>query len=138
MTYSCLRICRETSQFPLFTDENISPDVVAFLRAEGFDVLDVCENGWQGDPDEMQMVRVNAEARVIVTHDTDIGQLAWAGNHPFVGVVTLRPGDLPPSEYIRTLQTLLLLDPALPSPFLDVAKNTGQGKTILRIRQAIP
>ena len=30
--------------FGLLTDENLDPDVVAFLRRQGFDVSDVCEN----------------------------------------------------------------------------------------------
>ena len=31
--------------FGLLTDENLDPDVVAFLRRQGFDVSDVCEDG---------------------------------------------------------------------------------------------
>lgn len=35
-------------EFPWLTDENIHPEVVAYLRSRGFDVLDVKEQGWQG------------------------------------------------------------------------------------------
>ncbi len=35
-------------RFPLLTDENVDPDVVAGLRHLGFDVLDVVESGRPG------------------------------------------------------------------------------------------
>ena len=38
--------------FPLLSDENIQPDVVSYLRAEGFDVKDVKEEGMQGETDK--------------------------------------------------------------------------------------
>ena len=31
--------------FGLLTDENLDPDVVAFLRRQGFGMSDVCEDG---------------------------------------------------------------------------------------------
>ncbi len=62
--------------FPLLTDENISPIVVEYLRNEGFDVLDVTENGWQGDSDFEQLNRAYSEGRIAVTHDGDFGSLA--------------------------------------------------------------
>jgi len=37
--------------FSILTDENIHPEVVAYLRTKGFDVLDVKEEGWQGKKD---------------------------------------------------------------------------------------
>jgi hypothetical protein len=37
--------------FPLLTDENIQPTVVAHLRSEGCDVLDVREGGLIGADD---------------------------------------------------------------------------------------
>lgn len=38
-------------EFPLLTDENIDVDVVRFLRQQGFDVRDVCDEGLQGATD---------------------------------------------------------------------------------------
>ena len=37
--------------FPLLADENILPDVVAFLRKAGLDVKSVVEQGLFGSPD---------------------------------------------------------------------------------------
>ena len=37
--------------FPLLADENIHPDVIEFLRREGFDIESVSEQGSFGLPD---------------------------------------------------------------------------------------
>ncbi len=72
--------------FGLLTDENIDPDVVSHFRSVGFDVWDVCENGWQGRTD-LELIRQSvADCRVIVTHDSDFGTLAMLGGEPVVGV----------------------------------------------------
>ena len=39
------------NDFKILTDENIHPDLVAYLRHKGFDVLDVKERGWFGKKD---------------------------------------------------------------------------------------
>jgi len=124
--------------FALFTDENVAPEVVQFLRDGGFDVSDVAENGWQGDSDDIQMRRAFAEGRVILTHDADIGQLAWNRSEPVVGMIHLRPGDLAPAEQIRVLQGFLMLDPDLTAPFLAIAKRAEGGRGIYRIRGLSP
>lgn len=36
----------------IFTDENISPKVVRFLRERGIDVIDTKEQNWYGKEDE--------------------------------------------------------------------------------------
>jgi len=36
----------------VLTDENIDPDVVVFLRKNGFDVFDIKEEGLQATSDE--------------------------------------------------------------------------------------
>lgn len=62
--------------FPLLTDENIDPDVVAGLRRLGFDVLDVVESGRAGVGDVELLRWAVSQGRVIVTHDADFGTLA--------------------------------------------------------------
>jgi predicted nuclease of predicted toxin-antitoxin system len=52
--------------FGLLTDQNLHPQVVAFLRAAGFDVLDVYEQGLQGTSDLDLLKRAVAEKRLIV------------------------------------------------------------------------
>ena len=69
------------------SDENIHADVVAFLRSEGCDVFDVKEEGLDGS-DDLILIRLSvAEARVVVTHDSDFGTLAIAAQEPIFGIV---------------------------------------------------
>ena len=49
--------------FGLLTDENLDPDVIAFLRQAGFDVFDVCENGFSAKAVERRISRKGAKAQ---------------------------------------------------------------------------
>ncbi len=123
--------------FGLLTDENLDPDVVAFLRQAGFDVWDVCENGLQGSTDVDLIRRAFADNRLIVTHDADFGTLAVLGGEPVVCIIYLRPGHVNPQFTIQTIETVLASDPDVTPPFLLVAKRTGNSVAI-RIRPLAP
>src|SRR5208283_2477686 len=112
-------------EFPLLTDENLDPDVVASLRQLGFDVLDVVEGGLQGSTDVDLLRLAAAQGRVIVTHDADFGTLAIHQNEPLVGLVYLRPGHIDPQFTTETVRTILTTDPDVLPPFVLVAKRTG-------------
>ena len=75
------------SDFGLLTDENIHPAVVAELRAMGFDVRDVCEDGLFGWDDSALLQLALSQGRAVVTHDSDFGALTVARMQPFVGIV---------------------------------------------------
>ncbi len=123
--------------FPLLTDENLDPDVVAHLRQGGFDVLDVVDTGLQGCAD-LDLVRLaKTQGRVIVSHDADFGKLAILQNEPLIGVVYLRPGHIDPQFTVATIQTVLSLDPDVAPPFILVAKRTGTNVTV-RVRALSP
>jgi predicted nuclease of predicted toxin-antitoxin system len=123
--------------FPLLTDENLDPDVVASLRQFGFDVLDVVEAGLEGSTDVDLLRLAAAQGRVVVTHDADFGTLAIHQNEPLVGLVFLRPGHIDPQFTIQTIQTVLTTDPDVLPPFVLVAKRTGN-KVTIRVRHLGP
>jgi len=126
--------------FPLLTDENISPVVVEYLRNEGFNVLDVTENGWQGDSDTEQLNRAYTDGRIVVTHDGDFGTLAVQNGQPLTGIFFVRPGHHDPAVTAVTIDTInvvLANDPDLQPPFLLVAKR-GAGQINIRVRQLTP
>jgi predicted nuclease of predicted toxin-antitoxin system len=124
-------------EFPLLTDENLDPDVVAKLRQLGFDVLDVAECGLQGSTDVDLLRLAAAQERVVVTHDADFGTLAIHQNEPLVGLIYLRPGHIDPQFTIETVNSILSADPDVFPPFVVVAKRTG--KTVaIRIRHLGP
>ncbi|MFT3878436.1 MAG: DUF5615 family PIN-like protein [Gemmatales bacterium] len=123
--------------FPLLTDENISPVVVEFLRQEGFDVLDATENGWQGMLDSEHLNRALADGRVVVTHDGDFGSLAILNGQPLIGIFFVRPGHHDPAITIDTIKIVLANDPDLQIPFLLVAKR-GTNQVNIRVRLIAP
>lgn len=95
----------------LLTDENISPKVVSFFRANGFDVYDVKESGLQGTTDQNLLSLANKHQRFVVTHDSDFGTLAINNNQPCYGVIYLRL-KLPTSEnVILALSILCKMNP---------------------------
>ena len=123
-------------QFPLLTDENVDPDVVAGLRGLGFDVLDVIESGRAGAGD-VELLGWAKSRRVVITHDADFGTLAVLQNEPLVGLVFLRPGHIDPQFTLATIQALLDTDLDMTPPFVLVAKRSGNRVTI-RLRALDP
>lgn len=109
----------------VLTDENVHPEVVSFLRAEGSDVRDVKEEGWTGMNDEGIVSRAEDEQRVIVTHDRDFGQMLIAQARLNIGIIYLRPGHIDPRFTIEMLQALLQYDRPDP-PFIVVAERQEQ------------
>jgi predicted nuclease of predicted toxin-antitoxin system len=123
--------------FPLLTDENLDPDVVAHLRQLGFDVLDVVESGLQGSADVDLLQLAKSQGRIVVSHDADFGKLAILQNEPLIGVVYLRPGHIDPQFTVATIQAVLSLDPDVSPPFILVTKRTGNRVTV-RVRALSP
>ena len=113
------------ARFSLLTDENIDAAVVAFLRAKGFNVRDVKEDGLIGTEDQALPRLAVSENRVALTHDSDFGTLAVAAQKPYVGIVYLRPGHIKPEFTIGTLRTLFIQNPDVNPPFIVVAARSG-------------
>lgn len=120
--------------FPLLTDENIHPEVVTSLRGEGCDILDVKESHLIGTSDLVLLRRAFQEGRVVLTHDSDFGQLAVAALEPVVGIVYLRPGHHEPVFTLDTLETLFDQITEVQTPFILVAERTGE-KVKIRLRR---
>ena len=120
--------------FPLLTDENIDAAVVEFLRARGFDVLDVAQARLFGTSDFALLQRAFGEGRAVVTHDSDFGTLAILRGAPVVGVIYLRPGHIDPQFTIGTLEALFDAEVDVAKPFIVVARRSGATITI-RVRR---
>jgi predicted nuclease of predicted toxin-antitoxin system len=119
--------------FPLLADENIHPEVIDWLRSQGLDVLTVHEANLAAAEDHLVLQLAFTQHRIVVTHDSDFGTLAILGQEPFVGIVYLRPGHILADFTIGTLRTLLDQNPELTTPFLLVARRSGD-QVHIRIR----
>ena len=94
-------------EIKLLTDENISPRVVTYLREKDIDVLDVKEEGWQGQVDEILLDIAHQENRFVLTHDSDFGTLAVNQNKPCYGILYLRLKNLKASNVSNICEKLL-------------------------------
>lgn len=120
--------------FPMLADENIHADVVSYLRAAGCNVASVREIGRIGE-DDLTLIRFAfSERRVILTHDSDFGMWAIAEQEPLIGLVYLRPGHIEPRFTIATMETVFRHASEIDSPFVLIAKRTGDTVTI-RVRR---
>jgi predicted nuclease of predicted toxin-antitoxin system len=111
----------------LFTDENIDPEFLHYLRVQGFDVFDVKENGLSGSMDDVLLALAFEQNRIIVTLDSDFGTLIYRDNHPFLGIIYLRPGHFKTEYHIEIWEGLMLLDVDLLSPFIMVLEQDKSG-----------
>ncbi len=94
------------SEFRLLADENIEPQVVAFLRSQQFDVTYIPEMGWRGRQDIDILVEATAQNRVVITQDDDFGKIVFTTSTPFIGIIYLRPGHFFAERTIISLQSL--------------------------------
>ena len=120
----------------VLTDENVHPHVVAFLRARGFAVYDVKEEGLAGAPDDRLLEEANRQEAFVLTHDSDFGKLVIAGQRPFFGIVYIRPGHFDAQPTCETLAALLDSAPDVTPPFVVVAQRRGE-RVRIRIRRIL-
>lgn len=119
--------------FPLLADENVNPEVVAFLRKAGLDVQSIAEQGKFGIPDIQVLQQATEVGRVVLTHDSDFGGMAVSGAK-FIGIIYLRPGHIRADFTIKTLEAIRSKALEVTPPFILVAERTGDTVKI-RVRQ---
>lgn len=116
------------------TDENILPEIVAFLRNLKYDVLDIKESGLSGKSDEFIYDLANNQKRIILTHDSDFGRLLFLNAYKSSGIIYLRPGHFNAQFTIKSLTVLFEKKIQAKTPFIITVENNL--KTIkIRIRE---
>lgn len=106
------------------TDENISPQVVLFLRQWGADVIDVKEQGWHGKEDSYLLKQAFLANRVILTHDADFGTLVINEGQEYYGIIYLRLKNLKAQNVKKVLSQLLTLQMEFRPGMLIVVEET--------------
>ena len=94
----------------LFLDENLSSQQAVFLREEGYDALSVAEAGLSGQPDIIVRDFAIASGRILITLDSDFGNILRFPPGDTPGVIRLKIHP-PTEEAIReqVLKTLRVL-----------------------------
>jgi predicted nuclease of predicted toxin-antitoxin system len=123
--------------FPLLTDENIAPDVVAGLRARGLDVRTAWNEQLIGRPDVDVLERATAQGRVVITHDLAFGRSAIRAGTSFVGIIYLRPGHTSAGFVLEIVDALRASTVDVKPPFIAVAER-HQTSVRVRVRTAPP
>ena len=123
--------------FPLLSDENIAPDVVAGLRARGCDLRTAWDELLIGRPDVDVLERATSQGRVVLTHDVAFGRSAIRTGTSFVGIIYLRPGHISAPFVLAVIDALRASTMDVQPPFIAVAER--QEATVrVRVRTAPP
>jgi predicted nuclease of predicted toxin-antitoxin system len=111
-------------------DENVESAIVRRLRADGLDVVWIAESE-PGATDDRVLAIATAQHRVLITGDTDFGELVFRQRRSDAGVLLLRLIGLPPDHKAALVSAVIQAHgDKLPGAFAVAAP--GQ----LRIRRA--
>ncbi len=91
----------------IIANENVASTVIYELRVRGHDVVSVKEQ-MRSETDLAILARAQAEARIVLTHDKDFGELAFRSGLPAeCGVILLRlTGTNRDSDNRRVIEAL--------------------------------
>lgn len=84
-------------------DENLSPRLVSLLSGEGHDVVHVRDVGLRSSPDDEVLEFARSAARVLVSSDTDFGELLAVTNADSPSLLLLRRQTERPAAEIAQL-----------------------------------
>jgi predicted nuclease of predicted toxin-antitoxin system len=93
--------------FSFFADENISPELIEWLKQKGYLVFSVSGQGMNGTGDDEIIKRCFANREIIITQDSDFGQLIFSSLVPFYIVIYLRPGHFDGRYHLPTIEKIL-------------------------------
>jgi predicted nuclease of predicted toxin-antitoxin system len=117
-----------------FTDENISTELINFVKSEGYEISGVIEENLQGTSDINIIEKCLASKRIILTHDNDFGKLIFTTSTSFYSVVFLRPGHFNGTFHIPTLQSILKNKELIQRGTLIIGQRIGK-KIKIRIKK---
>lgn len=108
----------------ILADENIEREFVEALRNANFDVLSVWESYIGFSDDEILEIAVNEKA-VILTYDTDFGELVFRFSLKSHGIVLLRVHGLSLAEKIdKTILAIREHEAEIENAFTVISENS--------------
>jgi len=87
----------------LLLDECLSQRLVPLLEEAGHDVIHVVDNGLGGRVDDDVLESARTEGRVLVSSDTDFGELLARGDAALPSLILFRQGNRAPEHQAATL-----------------------------------
>lgn len=111
----------------LLIDESLQQDLARILTDAGHNAVHVTDLGLGGATDNEVLARAGADARIVVTADTDFGTLLALTGAPGPSVILLRRSGRRATERARTVLAVLAL--------VDEQLDHGVEQTRLRVRE---
>jgi len=90
-----------------FADENISTDLINWVRNNGYKVSGVKEEKMCGTTDINIIQKCFKSNEIILTHDNDFGKMVFTTQVHFYSIIYLRPGHFDANFHIPTLESIL-------------------------------
>jgi predicted nuclease of predicted toxin-antitoxin system len=88
-------------------DMGLAQSTASYLRSRGHDAVHLREQGLQRLADQEIVLKAQAEARIIVTHDLDFGRIVALAGAGSPSVITCRLGDMRPNRVNVVLDRVL-------------------------------
>ena len=100
-------------------DENIPAKTVQTLKQKGINITSILETS-HGLEDTEVLNIANKQDRIIITFDTDFGNLICKQKHKTKGIILLRIKLKSPQQITETLEKLLTTKPPMENCFIVV------------------
>lgn len=95
-------------QLAFFADENISDELIKWLKQQQYKISSIKEEKLFGTSDKSIIEKCLIQKLIIITHDNDFGKIIFTENISFYIIIYLRPGHFDGQFHIPSLQKLLL------------------------------
>lgn len=90
-------------------DENLPADVVGLFRQASHDAMSVFDQNLVGQPDRNIAAVCQLEGRVIVTLDTDFGNMVAYPPSEYPGIIVIRTSDQSKPNLLNVIRRVLLV-----------------------------
>ncbi len=117
-----------------FADENISNDLIQWIKSQGYEISSVIEKKMQGTSDINIIKKCFDLNSIIITQDNDFGKLIFTTEIPFYSIIYLRPGHFDGKFHIPTLQSILKNKKLIQKRTLIIGQRI-ENKIKIRIKQ---
>lgn len=90
-----------------FADENISNNLIKWVKQNGFQISGVKAENICGVADQFIIEKCFTSQQIILTHDNDFGKIIFTKPISFYSIIYLRPGHFDAAFHIPTLNSIL-------------------------------
>lgn len=94
-------------ELSFFADENIPESLINWIKTNGFNISGTRLENLYGMDDEAIIQKAFSEKKIIITQDSDFGEIIFTKKVKFYSVIFLKPGHHLSDFHIPTLKTIL-------------------------------